>query len=60
MKFFPDAVEVKGKITSSLLPAGIFIAAKAVNKQRIEILNVRGKYLELQVRKRDSVEEKLK
>ena len=58
MKFFPDAAEFEGKITSSLLPAGIFIAAKAVNKQRTEILNVI--YLDLQVSKRESVEEKLK
>lgn len=60
MKFFPDSAEVEGKITSSLLPAGIFIAAKAVNKQRTEILNVRAVYLDLQVSKRESVEEKLK
>ena len=59
MKFFPDAAEFEGKITSSLLPAGIFIAAKAVNKQRT-ILNVRAIYLDLQVSKRESVEEKLK
>ena len=60
MKFFPGAAEFKGKITSSLLPAGIFIAAKAVNKQRTEILNIRAIYLDLQVSKRESVEEKLK